>query len=387
MRENIENARINRFTYILGSSIFSFSMNSTLRFFIPVLIPLLVTSLNISVYMASLFITSYWIGYTVFQIPSGIIADRIGVARVAKLSFLLMIIVFSFFYFGKNSYPEIFIIQFFLGCFSATVYVSDTSTIQKWIPASGRSTFVGIYQTGFFIGASLGEYFILRGLNISFKFLYVSILVVLVIAAIINFIFMKEPEKKKMKIRTRINKRIFYVAMIRFSAGFLYIGFVTLFTTFIVFDHIVPYSNAYLYAWIPAVGGIITSPVGGWISSKIKHGKSLVSIIPVIILGATIIYINYAPVAVIFGISFLSGMLYGLYAGPSMGMASDFSGGDHNLASASSILNFSSQVGGTISPLIIGYFFSVYGNFHMAFIIVAVISISIVLIPLIKIKF
>ena len=206
MGENIENARINRFTYILGSSIFSFSMNSTLRFFIPVLIPLLVTSLNISVYMASLFITSYWIGYTVFQIPSGIIADRIGVARVAKLSFLLMIIVFSFFYFGRNSYPEILIIQFFLGCFSATVYVSDTSTIQKWIPASGRSTFVGIYQTGFFIGASLGEYFILRGLNISFKFLYVSIMVVLVIAAIINFIFMKEPEKKKMKIRTRIKK-------------------------------------------------------------------------------------------------------------------------------------------------------------------------------------
>ncbi len=387
MRENIENARINRFTYILGSSIFSFSLNSTLRFFIPVLIPLLVTSLNISVYMASLFITSYWIGYTVFQIPSGIIADRIGVARVAKLSFLLMIIVFSFFYFGKNSYSEILIIQFFLGCFSATVYVSDTSTIQKWIPASGRSTFIGIYQTGFFIGASLGEYFILRGLNISFRFLYVSIMVVLVIAAIINFIFIKEPEKKKTKIRTRINKKIFYVAMIRFSAGFLYIGFITLFTTFIVFDHIVPYPDAYLYAWIPAVGGIITSPVGGWISSKIKRGKSLVSIIPVIILGATIIYINYAPVAVIFGISFLSGMLYGLYAGPSMGMASDFSGGDHNLASASSILNFSSQIGGTVSPLIIGYFFSIYENFRLAFIVVAVISILIVLIPLIKIKF
>jgi sugar phosphate permease len=70
-----------------------------------------------------------------------------------------------------------------------------------------------------------------------------------------------------------------------------------------------------------------------------------------------------------------------------MGMASDFSGGDHNLASASSILNFSSQFGGTVSPLIMGYFFSIYGNFRFAFTIVAFISIIIVLIPLIKIKF
>ncbi|MCL4453546.1 MAG: MFS transporter [Candidatus Thermoplasmatota archaeon] len=387
MQINIENAGLKKFRRILGSAIFSFSMNSTLRFFIPVLIPLLVTSLNISVYMASFFITSYWIGYTVFQIPSGIIADRMGVARVAKLSFLLMIAVFSFFYFAKNSYIEILIVQFLLGCFSATVYVSDTSTVQKWIPAAGRSTFVGIYQTGFFIGASLGEYFILRGLDINFRFLYISIMIALIIAAIINFIFIKEPERRKIKIRTRINKEIFYVAMIRFSAGFLYIGFITLFTTFIVFDHIIPYSSAYLYAWIPAVGGIITSPIGGWMSSKIKRGKSLVSIIPVMALGFTIIYINYAPVAVVFAISFISGMLYGLYAGPSMGMASDFSGGDHNLASASSILNFSSQVGGTVSPLIIGYFFSIYGNFRLAFTFVALLSIIIVLIPLIKIKF
>ena len=387
MQGNIERVRIRPFRRILGTAIISFSMNSTLRFFIPVLIPLLVASLNISVYMASLFITSYWIGYTIFQIPSGIIADRVGVARVAKLSFLFMILVFSLFYFAKTSYEGIIIIQFFLGCFSATVYVSDTSTIQKWIPASGRSTFVGIYQTGFFIGASLGEYFILRALDISFEFLYISIMIILIIAAIMNFLFIREPTRKKSRERTRIDKRILYVAMIRFSAGFLYIGFITLFTTFIVFDHIIPYSSAYLYAWIPAVGGIITSPIGGLISSKIKRGKSLVSIIPVIVLGSTIIYIGYAPVAVIFGISFLSGMLYGLYAGPSMGMASDFSGGDHNLASASSILNFSSQIGGTISPLIMGYFFSIYGNFRLAFILVAVISIIIVLIPLIKIKF
>ena len=157
-----------------------------------------------------------------------------------------------------------------------------------------------------------------------------------------------------------------------------------IFATFIVFDHIVPYSSAYLYAWIPAAGGLITSPIGGLISRKMKNGKPLVSILPVIALAGMIIYINFAPLAAIFIISFMTGALYGLYAGPSMGMASDFSGSDRNLASSSSILNFSSQVGGTVSPLLMGFLFSIYGNFQLAFIIVAIISILTLIIPLIR---
>ncbi len=372
---------------ILGASIMSFSMNSTLRFFIPVLIPLLVSSLNITVYLGSLLITAYWVGYTVFQIPAGIISDRVGVSKVAKISFILMVLSFSILYFFIGSYTGIFIIQVLLGSFSATVYVSDTSVIQKWLPQSSRATFVGIYQTGFFIGASLGEYFVLRTLSISFRFAFVAILSILVIATILNLAFLREPEYDKKAKRGKIEKKIIYVAMIRFSAGFLYIGFITLFTTFIVFDHIVPYSNAYLYAWIPAVGGIITSPLGGMISRRMKHGKSLVSVLPIIALAGTIIYINYAPVDVIFVMSFLTGTLYGLYSGPSMGMASDFSGSDRNLASASSILNFSSQVGGTVSPLLLGFMFSIYGSFDIAFTIIAIISIITLIIPFIKLTF
>ncbi len=384
MPEDITSPGKRKYSGILSASIVSFSMNSTLRFFIPVLIPLLVSTLHITVYMGSLLITAYWVGYTLFQIPAGIISDRVGVSKVAKISFILMAFSFFLFYFFRNSYVAIFIIQVMLGSFSATVYVSDTSVVQKWLPVSTRATFVGIYQTGFFIGASLGEYLILRTLSISFRFTFIAIMSILVFSAILNFIFIREPQQIKKERHGKIDRRIIYVAMIRFSAGFTYIGFVTLFTTFIVFDHIVPYSSAYLYAWIPAAGGLITSPIGGLISRKMKNGKPLVSILPVIVLAGMIIYINFAPLAAIFIISFMTGALYGLYAGPSMGMASDFSGSDRNLASSSSILNFSSQVGGTVSPLLMGFLFSIYGNFQLAFIIVAIISILTLIIPLIR---
>ena len=102
MPEDITSPGKRKYSGILSASIVSFSMNSTLRFFIPVLIPLLVSTLHITVYMGSLLITAYWVGYTLFQIPAGIISDRVGVSKVAKISFILM--AFSFFLFHFPGY-------------------------------------------------------------------------------------------------------------------------------------------------------------------------------------------------------------------------------------------------------------------------------------------
>ncbi len=364
---------------ILISSFTSFFLNSSVRFFIPVLLPFLIISLNISVYSGSLLITSYWLGYTVFQIPSGIISDKYGIAKINKISFTILTIIFVLLYFFKSSYYAIFIIQFFLGLFSSMIYISDASLVQKWVPPVKRSTYVGIYQTGFFLGASLGEFIILKSLYISFYLPYLIIFILLIITLIMNILFIKEPEKIYKKEKIKINNKIIYVALIRFSAGFLYIGFLSLFTTFIIFDHMVSYSNVYLYSWIPAAGGILTSPVGGYLSTKLKNGRPFVSILSVLFLGIIIIYLGFSKPYYVFYLSFITGILYGLYAGPSMGMASDFSG-DNKISSSSGILNFSSQIGGAISPFIIGFMFSIYHNFSYAFLLIGIIT-FIALIP------
>ncbi|MHB1440870.1 MAG: hypothetical protein ACYCSO_08470 [Cuniculiplasma sp.] len=94
---------------ILMSSFISFILNSTVRFFISVLRPFLIVSLSISVYLGSLLITAYWLGYTLFQIPSGIIADRMGTARLNKISFILLTITFPFIYILRQYYIDLII--------------------------------------------------------------------------------------------------------------------------------------------------------------------------------------------------------------------------------------------------------------------------------------
>ena len=72
------------------------------------------------------------------------------------------------------------------------------------------------------------------------------------------------------------------------------------------------------------------------------------------------------------------------YNAPTMSMASDVSGGDGNVSASSGIINFSSQIGGSISPLIVGYLFVIYGNFSLAFGIIGVTSLIFLIPPFLK---
>lgn len=365
---------------VIFSSFLSFILNSTVRFFIPVLLPFLIVSLKIDLYLGSLLITAYWIGYTFFQIPAGVMGDRLGTARVNKVFFILLAVSFPFIYFLRQSYAGLFALQVIIGAISAVVYITDASLVQKWAPMSGRAASVGIYQTGFFVGASLGEFLVLEMFRVSFDLPFEIILIFLVSVAILNLFYIREPKIKPGRMKGKLSGDIIYVCFIRFSAGFSYIGFLSLFTTFIVFDHITAYSGAYSLAWIPAAGGLIGSPIGGFLSARHSKGKAAVSISSAALIGLSLILLPYVQVFYVLLISSFTGFFYGLYAGPSMSMASDFSGGDQKVSSSSGIINFSSQVGGAISPLIVGFIFSIYGNFDLAFLIMGSVT-FITLIP------
>jgi MFS family permease len=369
---------------ILGSSFLSFILNSTVRFFIPVLLPFFIVSLNISVYLGSLLITAYWVGYTLFQIPSGIIGDRFGAARVNKISFILLTITFPFIYIMRQSYIDLIIIQGLLGTFSAFIYITDASLVQKWAQSKERASYVGLYQTGFFVGASFGEFLVLDTFRISLITPFIVIFSLLVAVSILNLIFVRDPLITEVKTVGKISRDIVYVCLIRFSAGFSYIGFLSLFSSFIVFDHISSFSNAYTLSWIPAIGGVIGSPIGGYLSRRHARGKPIFSIFPSALIGLSLFALPYLSVSFVFILSSLTGFFYGLYAGPSMSMASDVSGGDGNVSASSGIINFSSQIGGSISPIIVGYLFVIYGNFSLAFGIIGVTSLIFLIPPFLK---
>ncbi len=365
-------------TVIIPLSTISFVLNAIVRFSVPVLLPLIISSMKVDLFQGSLLITAYWIGYTVFQIPGGVLSDLFGTAMVNKISFALLTILFSLLYFLINIYMAVFLIQFALGSVSALIYVSDASLVQKWSSRSKRSAALGIYQSGFFIGASIGEYYIISSYVISKFMPFLGMIPILTITAILNTIFIRDPKSTGKKFG--ISRKILFPAILRFSAGFAYIGFLAMFSSILVYDFKVPESQIFFYSWIPAFLGILSSPLGGAVSARIRNGRLLLAAFPVLVIAIFMVAILYVNFKMAMFLSAILGLLYGFYAGPSMSMASDVSSSDASLSSSSSILNLSSQSGGIISPAIMGYSYSVYGSFTIGMVTVSIISMVLVLI-------
>lgn len=364
---------------ILSLAFVTFYVNSAVRFFIPAVMPLIIISLHVSLAYAAILVTSYWLGYTLMQIPSGIINDKFTSSRVNKISFLAMAAVFTLFYFYMGSFTALLVIQFSLGVLSALVYISDVSLIQTWYTHRRRTISVGIYQTAFFLGASLGEYITIKLASVNVTLPIVVISIMLFVLGFVNLVFIKDPGHVQKKVRKRvkisISSGIAYVSLIRFSASFVYLGFLSLFTTYLVTSGKISYSGSANYAWFAAAAGIIGSPLGGILTDRYARTKLYPALISNILISLLVIAIAFVTsITIIVPLALLLGFLYGVYASPSMSLATELSKSDEEIGSASGFLNFSAQIGGSVSPLIIGFLADLTGNYSLSFIIIGVVS-------------
>lgn len=366
---------------ILSLAFVTFYLNSAVRFFVPAVMPLIIISLHVSLGYAALLVTAYWAGYTIMQVPSGIITDRLTSSRVNIISFYLMAGVFSLFYFFLGDFNVLMIIQFTLGVLSALVYISDSSLIQTWFTRKQRTTSVGIYQTAFFVGASLGEYITIRTASFSLLVAIISITIALFILGTVNLVFIRDPghivKTARTGIRFSMSRGVAYVGLIRFSASFVYLGFLSLFTTYLVTSGKISYAGSANYSWLAAAAGIIGSPLGGILTDRYAKNKLIPSLVPTALISILVIILAFvSTIDVIIVAALFMGFLYGIYASPSMSVATELSRNDVEIGGVIGFLNFAAQLGGSISPVVIGYLAEYSGSYSLSFVMVGVISLA-----------
>ena len=142
-----------------------------------------------------------------------------GGRKSNKISFILLTITFPFIYIMRQSYIDLIIIQGLLGTFSAFIYITDASLVQKWAQSKERASYVGLYQTGFFVGASFGEFLVLDTFRISLITPFIVIFSLLVAVSILNLIFVRDPLITEVKTVGKISRDIVYVCLMIYING------------------------------------------------------------------------------------------------------------------------------------------------------------------------
>lgn len=341
-------------TIVLAASLAFFSV-VLVRYSIPALLPYMVGKNGISTVMGGLIITVLWVGYTVFQVIGGLIVDRYGYNVV--LYVLILIAALNATYpLIINQYYLLLVVQFIMGSLLAITYVSLISMVLLNYGRGGGLGGAGIYQSMFFLASSISIILspLLFSINRFTPFLLFSAIVASSLVPL-----------------TRVNNKVGGGSIvigpenlgvlgmggfIRLSSGFSYLGFLGWSTYYVV--HVLGISPTLsgFYAFLSSIMGSLGAVIGGLTGDK--AGYAIPSILSS--LSLSIIVIVIPELTAFYLVAFLMlllGFFYGFYAAPPSIAISKYT---RNVGATSGFLNFMSQLGGSISPYVIGFLLQYY---------------------------
>ncbi|BDR90960.1 MFS transporter [Vulcanisaeta souniana] len=355
-------------TIVLAASLAFFSV-VLVRYSIPALLPYMVGKNGISTVMGGLIITVLWVGYTVFQVIGGLIVDRYGYNVV--LYVLILIAALNATYpLIINQYYLLLVVQFIMGSLLAITYVSLISMVLLNYGRGGLGA--GIYQSMFFLASSISIILspLLFSINRFTPFLLFSAIVA---SSLVPLTRVNNKVGGSIVIGPE-NLGVLGMGFIRLSSGFSYLGFLGWSTYYVV--HVLGISPTLsgFYAFLSSIMGSLGAVIGGLTGDK--AGYAIPSILSS--LSLSIIVIVIPELTAFYLVAFLMlllGFFYGFYAAPSIAISKY----TRNVGATSGFLNFMSQLGGSISPYVIGFLLQYY-DFAKTLLMVGITSISLIII-------
>jgi sugar phosphate permease len=127
---------------ILILAILTYTMSFLSRFSWPPLVPVVVPVLNINMTEAGSYMTAFYIGYVITQVPAGIIGDRFGV-RIMLTGTLILQAVACVSLSFINTFQTGFFIRILAGMAGGCVYAGCFRAMVQWFPLRQRAMAFG----------------------------------------------------------------------------------------------------------------------------------------------------------------------------------------------------------------------------------------------------
>ncbi len=350
----------------LTSACFLFTF--IVRFTWPPLIPVVVPILKMNMSDAGAFMSAFYLGYVITQIPAGILGDRFGVRLLLGGSLVLEGIT-TYAMGSIDTYATGFALRVATGLGAGAVYAAASRALMEWFPPKERGTAFGVLLCAPSAGILVSSMSV-PPLNTAFGWdsVFKIVGVATMLVGVVVYLLLRASQQTKtaggmfdgFKVVFR-NKDILLTAL----AGF-FLMWVELGTATWTFAHIkklgFSLGMAGTVMTFYGLGGLLGPFVSGWLSDRIGHRKQLLMISLLII----------APVTVIFGsqttITALSiwGFVFGFtsyVANPHLTiLISEFAGKQY-AATANGTSNFFFQMASMIGPWILGWSLDLSGNF------------------------
>ena len=371
--------------------------------------PFLTKDLGLSGAQMGLVFSAFSWSYAALQIPGGIFLDRFG----TRLTYFIAVVFWSAFtaLMGVvRSLPALIMTRIGVGIFEAPCFPANSRILATWFPQQERARANSIYSFGQYVGLGFlslplfwiterfgwrGLFFIVGGLGIAFGFVWWALYrnpneSTTVNRAELDYIeaggggeYKGEPLRFKWgHIGALLRHRQVLGASIgQFGGNSTQVFFVTWFPTYLVKARGMTFIQAGLMTSLPYIGASVGVLVAGLISDTILKrtgSANLARKLPIVggmLLASTIILANYVPagndaaVIAIMSVAFFGQGMTNL----GWTVVSDIAP-KKLIGLTSGIFNFSANLAGIITPLVIGITFDLTGSFVGPLVYIAVVA-------------
>ncbi|WP_066635156.1 MFS transporter [Desulfolucanica intricata] len=375
----MENRGTHKYRWIiLILMVASFLFTFITRFAWPPLIPVVVPILGMKMTEAGAFMSAFYIGYVITQIPAGILADRFGVRVILAVSLVMEgIATFAMGY--MTTFDVGFWLRIVTGLGAGAVYAAVSRAIMEWFPPAERGTAFGIVLAAPSGGIVLSNY-IVPYLNqtVGWQGAFQVIGLATAVVGILVFILVKTSNQVGGgggNILTGFkvifgNRDLILTALAGFCLMWVELGTAT-------------WANAYIkklgFSVTAAgmvmifygIGGILAPLLSGYISDRIGHRKNILIISYALLIPLTILFGYQTTIVMLSVMGFLFGFCSYL-ANPHLTvMVSEFAGKEW-AATANGTSNFIFQLASMIGPMVMGWSLDFTGSFASVWWIMAV---------------
>jgi ACS family D-galactonate transporter-like MFS transporter len=371
--------------------------------------PYLTKELGLTAASLGIVFSAFSWSYALLQIPGGVFLDRFGTRRTYSLALGLWS-AFTALMGVIGSLPALILARVGVGIFEAPCFPANSRILATWFPQQERARANSIYSVGQYAGIAFlsvplfwitqqfgwrGLFFVAGGFGI--------------VLAIVFWMNYREPSESKAINAAELahieaggggeykgapltfswgnigwllkHRQVIGASLGQFGGNSTQVFFVTWFPTYLVSARGMTFINAGMMTMLPYIGASIGVLVAGQVSDRLLKrtgSANLARKLPIVggmLLASTIVAANYVPagsdmlVIAIMSVAFFGQGMTNL----GWTVISDVAPKEL-IGMTAGIFNFSANLAGIVTPLVIGYTYQRTGSFVGPLVYIAVVA-------------
>ena len=352
----------------------SFLTGFIVRFAWPPLAPVAVSDLGMDMSQAGSFISAFYIGYVIIQIPAGILGDRFGVRKLIVMALGIQGLATIAMGFATGSLDG-FLLRFLAGLGAGILFSSCIRCISDWFEPRERGLAFGIMMIAPTGGGVLLPNLIMPSMAEiwGWRGAFIAVGIFALVLAVLLFLRLPGDEKKTggsrdffTGLKFVLSKRdLMLIALAGWGIMWGMISFIAWTNSYV---KSLGYSlgEASLVMGLFGIGGIIAPLLAGWIIDRTGRPKAIMIVGCIVLIPLVGIFGMMTSLNMLMLLGIVAGVFFGLINPPLTLLVPTYAGKEW-AATAGGVAGCIFQIGSILGPSVIGLVYGFCNSYQWVF--------------------